>query len=316
MRRDITPDVTWIAESFEFEPDKQTHVSVFLVETDEGHVLIDSGSHYHEEDILAEIRESVGDDELAGIVVSHADLPHAGNVGSLAEELGEFEVYCATAAPELVGIPVTVNCSPGETLEIGDHSFTFIDAPLADITDTVWVFDHESGTMFTSDGFGSYHHPDDADAVSAELDNSITAEQIYEYHRTMFRWLELVDPDRLAADITDLFERFDVEQIAPTHGNPIVGADVEPYVDRFTDVLRDIVTSYERADEPISTIDGIGDAYAERLREAGVTTVADLRDANVGTLSVDTGIAEARLGKWQERATAVGRPVSIRLPDV
>jgi flavorubredoxin len=316
MRRNITPDVTWIAETFEFEPDRQTHVSVFLVETDEGHVLIDSGSHYHEEEILAEIRESVGTNELAGIVVSHADLPHAGNVDSLAAELGEFEVYCATAAPELVGIPVTVNCSPGETLELGDHSFTFIDAPLADITDTVWVFDHESGTLFTSDGFGSYHHPDNAEAISTELDDSITAEQIYEYHRTMFRWLELVDPDRLAADVNDLFERFDVECIAPTHGNPIVGADVEPYVERFNDVLRDIVTSYEVSDEPISTIDGIGDAYAERLREGGVTTVADLQDATVATLAADTGIAEARLRKWQERADAVGKSVSVRLPDI
>jgi len=307
VRRDITTDVTWIAETFEFGPEEGTHVSVFLVETDDGHVLIDSGSHYHEAEILAEVSESLGEDRLAGLIVSHADLPHAGNVGSLAEQLGDFEVYCATAAPELVGVPVTVNCSPGETVEIGDHMFTFIDAPLADITDTVWVYDHGSKTLFTADGFGNYHHPEDADAVSTELDDSITAERIFEYHRTMFRWLELVDPDRLAADVNDLFERFDVECIAPTHGNPIVGADVEPYVERFNEVLVDIVASYELADESISTIDGIGDAYAERLHEAGVATVADLREANVSKLTVDTGISEARLRKWQQRAAAVAR---------
>jgi flavorubredoxin len=307
MRRQITTDVTWIAETFEFEDDEQTHVSVFLVETDGGYVLVDSGSHYHEEEILAEIRESMGEDRLAALVVSHADLPHAGNVGSLTEALGEFEVYCATAAPELVGVPVTVNCSPGETVEIGGHTFTFIDAPLADITDTVWVYHHESGTLFTSDGFGSYHHPEDADAISTELDDSITANRIFEYHRTMFRWLELVDPDRLAADVDDLFERFDVECITPAHGNPIVGADVEPYVERFNGVLRDIVASHELADESVSTIDGIGDAYAARLREAGIATVADLGEASISQLTVDTDIAEARLRKWQQRAAEIGR---------
>lgn len=307
MRRQITTDVTWIAETFEFDEDEQTHVSVFLVETEDGYVLMDSGSHYHEEDILSEVTESMGEDRLAGLIVSHADLPHAGNVGSLVKELGEFEVYCATAAPELVGVPVTVNCSPGETVEISDHNFTLIDAPLADITDTIWVYHHESKTLFTSDAFGSYHHSEDADAVSTELDDSITAERTFEYHRTMFRWLELIDPERLSADVNHLFERFDVECIAPTHGNPIVGADVEPYIERFNEVLYDIVVSYELADESVSTIDGIGDAYAEQLHEAGIATMADLQEASISQLTIDTGISEARLRKWQQRATAVSR---------
>lgn len=56
------------------------------------------------------------------------------------------------------------------------------------------------------------------------------------------------------------------------------------------------------ADESVDTIQGIGPAYAERLREAGIETVGDLRGADVTDLAEETGLSEKRLGRWVERA--------------
>ncbi|WP_136689089.1 helix-hairpin-helix domain-containing protein [Halorhabdus amylolytica] len=59
-------------------------------------------------------------------------------------------------------------------------------------------------------------------------------------------------------------------------------------------------TSEEAPD--VQSIDGIGPAYAERLGEAGIETVADLRAADAPTIAEESGIAESRVSTWIERA--------------
>ena len=59
-------------------------------------------------------------------------------------------------------------------------------------------------------------------------------------------------------------------------------------------------TSEEAPD--VQSIDGIGPAYAERLGEADIETVADLRAADAPTVAEESGIAESRVSTWIERA--------------
>lgn len=61
-------------------------------------------------------------------------------------------------------------------------------------------------------------------------------------------------------------------------------------------------TSQNRPADDLESIDGIGSAYASRLREAGVTNVADLVDVDSETLAEDAGIAEGRIRAWVDRA--------------
>lgn len=56
------------------------------------------------------------------------------------------------------------------------------------------------------------------------------------------------------------------------------------------------------ADESLQTIDGIGSAYAERLREAGIETVGDLRGGDATALAEETGLSEKRIERWIDRA--------------
>lgn len=52
----------------------------------------------------------------------------------------------------------------------------------------------------------------------------------------------------------------------------------------------------------LESIEGIGPAYAGRLREAGVADGADLAAADPETLAAETGIAEGRIRNWIERS--------------
>ncbi len=57
-------------------------------------------------------------------------------------------------------------------------------------------------------------------------------------------------------------------------------------------------------DEPVDTISGIGDAYASRLADAGITTVSQLAEADAADLAESTDIAEGRLEGWIDQARA------------
>ncbi|MFB6218411.1 MAG: class III poly(R)-hydroxyalkanoic acid synthase subunit PhaC [Halobacteriaceae archaeon] len=58
----------------------------------------------------------------------------------------------------------------------------------------------------------------------------------------------------------------------------------------------------ERSAEPLESIDGVGPAYAERLRDAGVASVAELADADPADLAGTAGIAESRVEDWVAQA--------------
>ncbi|MFB6116886.1 helix-hairpin-helix domain-containing protein [Halosegnis sp.] len=52
----------------------------------------------------------------------------------------------------------------------------------------------------------------------------------------------------------------------------------------------------------VEAVSGIGPAYASRLADAGVDSVADLLEADADTLAEETGISAKRIGRWQDDA--------------
>ena len=55
------------------------------------------------------------------------------------------------------------------------------------------------------------------------------------------------------------------------------------------------------ASTPVTAIEGIGQARSERLEAAGITTVADLRAADLDVVAEITDLSRTRLDRWQER---------------
>jgi predicted flap endonuclease-1-like 5' DNA nuclease len=54
--------------------------------------------------------------------------------------------------------------------------------------------------------------------------------------------------------------------------------------------------------EPVLELKGIGAAYAERLEEAGVTSVAELADEDPEDLADRVDLSAKRVGRWVDRA--------------
>jgi predicted flap endonuclease-1-like 5' DNA nuclease len=58
----------------------------------------------------------------------------------------------------------------------------------------------------------------------------------------------------------------------------------------------------EYSSEDVDVIKGVGPAYAERLGEAGVDTVADLATADADELAAETDLSAKRVSGWVEQA--------------
>lgn len=104
-----------------------------------------------------------------------------------------------------------------------------------------------------------------------------------------------------------------VEEDAEATGETGDGVSVESEDDEAVEAETDAVVEGETAEverdatkpdagASVTTIKGIGDAYADRLAAAGVESIDALADADAETLSDDTGISEKRLQRWIDRA--------------
>ncbi|NEU57621.1 helix-hairpin-helix domain-containing protein [Halorussus sp. MSC15.2] len=56
--------------------------------------------------------------------------------------------------------------------------------------------------------------------------------------------------------------------------------------------------------EPLEDVKGIGPAYAQRLRDAGVADVTELANADAERLAEETGLSDKRISSWIDRAKA------------
>lgn len=252
MTVQLTDDVHWINESYSLGNDEQIHLSVYLVEAGDRAILIDTGSFYHREEIKKQIIDTVG--KLDAIILSHGDVPHAGNLRDFDTTWDDITLVSGSGAPEIQGYPIHDyrQCRIGADMTIEGRKFSFIDPPLADRNHTVWIYDQESGVLVTADGFGNHHTPGERDYLSSDFDDCTPTDRIYEFHRTALRWLRFVNPQKVQTTLDRMFSTYDISYVAPIHGNPIVAGDIPEYMDR-------LMTSISRISESASAEAAVDD---------------------------------------------------------
>jgi len=243
MTVQVTPTVEWINQCYEHEGSHE-HVSLYLLRAPEGSVLIDSGSFYHREEITEAVDDAAGGEGPDAIILSHSDYPHAANVSPLGGDTEDVELIASSASPAQQGLPDARKCDIGGALTVKGREFSFIDPPLADRSHTTWIYDHGDGVLFTADGFGNYHDPGRCDHLSSDFPDVTPAERIYEYHRDNLVWLRYVAPEKVERTLDDIFADYDVNAVAPIHGNPIEGADVDTYRERLRDAMERIAAEH------------------------------------------------------------------------
>jgi flavorubredoxin len=244
MTVSVTPTVEWVAQCYHHGA-KHEHVSLYLVRANDEVILVDSGSFYHRAEITSAVSDATDGDGPDAIILSHSDYPHAANISPLGGDTESVELVASSGSPAQQGLPDARKCDIGGQLDVKGRTFSFIDPPLADRSHTTWIFDHGDGVLFTADGFGNYHDPGQCEHCSGDFPDVTPSEEIYQYHRDNLVWLRYVAPEKIERTLDTIFEEFDVNAVAPIHGNPIEGEDVDTYRDRLSEAMRRIAAEYE-----------------------------------------------------------------------
>lgn len=244
MTIDITETVSWLNECYEQSTDRHEHVSVYLLEEDGKYILVDSGSFYHRDAIVTQIEEATGGSGIDTLILSHSDYPHSANISTFREEWGDIDLIASCGSPEGQGLSNATRCTIGGSMEVLGRQFSFIDPPLADRSHTTWIFDHRDGVLFTADGFGNIHHPGECELRSEDMEGMIEYEDIYQFHKETLVWLQYVDPMKLRTTLEEILFEYDIQYIAPIHGNPIVADDLDLYLDLLTKAAEQISNEY------------------------------------------------------------------------
>ena len=235
MARELTDDVHWITNCNP-DGDRHLHMSEYLIRGEAGTVLVDSGSSHYQEEIIDEIDRLTDGEGPDVVLLTHSTLPHTENVPALVERWGEMETVAATGRyPEIVGLPDASPRQLNQPVEFGGRPFTCVHPLLTDVTVSQWVFDHESGVLFTAEAFGHYHDPGTCEQTSAEIEGGIPARHVDEFYLDKLPFVDFLDPERLGDAFETMFDVLDVSYVAPIHGNPVAAEDIDDYVQ---DVLR------------------------------------------------------------------------------
>lgn len=255
MIEQIAPDVQWIGQCID-EGDRHMHVSQYLLEGDDGHVLIDTGSTYRREETVADIERGLDGGRIGVVLLTHSTLPHTENLRLIDERWEDVEIVAATNNPTVTGLrnyaegvrPKVLN----EAREFSGRRFSFLDPLITDVVGSNWIYDHDAGMLFTAEGLGHYHEPGECDLVSGEMEEGIAFENVHAFQRDKLPFLKFVDPAKLRQGIDAMFGNLDVETVAPIHGNPVERDDIDTYLDR-------VVRSTERIAEDWSAPSAPGD---------------------------------------------------------
>lgn len=172
MAREVEPGFYWIyecgpdrSEMFAAEGDSPDWADsdeevylpqcAYLLCGEEKSLLLDTLSPASTDHILAELNELL-EDGLDYLVVSHPDIPHAGNALAILDAYPDATVVAPEYGDdhELYRLDDALRVGEGDEIDLGGfvaafHEATFLDAPVS-----LWMSERSTETLFPIDWFG------------------------------------------------------------------------------------------------------------------------------------------------------------------
>ncbi|MFB6171311.1 MAG: MBL fold metallo-hydrolase [Haloarculaceae archaeon] len=240
MPVELADGLWWIpqCEPVGDDDDRHVHASVYLLTGAGGNVLVDAGppDAAHVREAVEDVTDGAGVDAL---VMTHTNLPHAGDVGAYEDA----RVYSATdIPPEFGGYGELWKID--ETHDVCGREISFVKPPMTDHVYSQWPFDHDTGTLFTSEALGNYHRPGRCTEVWDAPERAVATEDVDAYCRDRLPWLQYARPESFRETLERRLGRFDVDRVAPSHGTPVTAAHLPAYVERLLTVTAGIADDW------------------------------------------------------------------------
>lgn len=226
MGKKITDKVTWVGkvdwelQSFhgeELSTYKGSTYNSYLIR-DNKTVLIDTVWKPFDDEFVANLKKEIDLAEIDYIVANHAEIDHSGALVEIMKEIPDVPIYCtANGVKSLKGhfhqdwnfVPVKT----GDTLEIGDSTLVFVEAPMLHWPDSMMTYMTGENILFSNDAFGQH--------FASELLYNDQVDQAELYHEALKYYANILTPfsplvTRKINEVLSL--NLPVDLICPSHG--------------------------------------------------------------------------------------------------
>lgn len=187
-------------------------------------------------DVVDEVLDGAPLDYL---VISHPDVPHAGNTGRLLRAHPEAKLVAPRFGEThaLYHLDGALKVGPGDAIDLGGLEARFHEATFLDHSMHMWMSESTTGSLFTVDWLGFPHMAGECLHFTHELDSAVSPARLVEFHGRVMFWFQYADVERMVEAIDRVWDDFHPKVIASGHGLPIVDG-VRSYFDHMKEVVR------------------------------------------------------------------------------
>ena len=144
---------------------------------DEKVAIMDTSDKRTLEQWKKNLTEALGNRKPDYLIVQHLEPDHASGIGDVLAMYPDIQVVCSAKAKTMIPLYFPDNdladriiaVKEGDTLELGEHTLTFVMAPMVHWPEVMVTYDAKDKVLFSADGFGKFGVMDaDADDWACE----------------------------------------------------------------------------------------------------------------------------------------------------
>jgi len=195
------------------------------------------------------------------LVVQHLEPDHASGIGEVLELYPEIKVVCSAKAQAMIPIFFpgsdlagrVIAVKEGDTLSLGQHTLTFVMAPMVHWPEVMVTYDSLDKVLFSADGFGKFG------VIDADLDDWACEARRYYFNIC----------GKYGAPVATLLKKaaaLEIKQILPLHG-PLLSGEMLAEALRLYTIWSSYGVEAEGVFVAHASIHGCTAAAAEKLAE-------------------------------------------------
>ncbi len=300
--REVTKDLYWVGAN-----DHRTHLfenihpipkgvsyNAYLL-LDKSTVLVDTVDWSVFRQLIENMEYLLGDRPLDYLLINHLEPDHAASIGGILQRWPNVKIISSEKGFMFMrqfGFEVDshelIEVKEGDTYTFGDHTVTFVAAPMVHWPEVLVTFDLTNGVLFSADAFGTFIALDGklfADEVNFDRD------WLDEARRYLTNIVGKYGPhiQLLLKKASGILDK--IKYICPLHG-PVWRENLMYFVEKY-----DKWSRYEPEEQGVMIVyasmygntEAAAQALATRLCDAGVTNVVvyDVSNTHVSYLISD-----------------------------
>ena len=226
MGRKITDTITWVGktdwELKKFHGDEFTTVNgssynSYLIK-DEKTVLIDTAWLPYDKEFVSNLKQDIDLTKIDAIIALHGEVDHSGALIELMREIPQVPIYCTANGVKSIKGQYHKDWNfqvvkTGDTLNLGEKTLTFIEAPMLHWPDTMFAYLDKENVLFSSDGFGQ--HLASEYLYADEVEQDILYKEALKYYANILAPFGIM-VDKKIKEILSM--NLQIDMICPSHG--------------------------------------------------------------------------------------------------